>query len=170
MADRRLIAAILLGGMMPTADLVTHDSKTKKLDPNKLMRMSMVGDVGLHAYPLILLGLIASDHNANLETKAMSESNGTNADATAPASDEGLEQAGTAFGFPLDDEIIAAIITAGMLPTLPVPKLHRVAHGWQNNELMPMAEIIMSALTLYRGMLGTMRQTNGAIPDTWDEN
>jgi hypothetical protein len=135
------------------------------------MRASIIADIGIHAYPMIMTGLTLHDHATNSESAAMSEPNDpTNDSVREPGSVDDISSAGTGFDKPADDEIIAAILTAGMLPTLPVPKLHRVAHGWHDADLRPMAELVASALTLYRAMLETMRQANGRAPDEDEPN
>jgi hypothetical protein len=63
-------------------------------------------------------------------------------------------------------EIVAAIITAGMLPPLPAPKLRRVAEERiTREELEPALDVVSNALHLYINVLQTLRYTEAPLSE-----
>jgi hypothetical protein len=137
MEDNKLLAAIMLRQMMPSTGLMKPKEKTGRYDLKDLTRVGPIVTSGLQTLRG-MTSVMAHDHQQR--------------PARQPIDSRGTKIMN-------DNEIIAALITSGMLPTLPPAKLHDVAKGSKSNTMQQSAEIVASALALYTAvlsMLGTL--------------
>ena len=132
------------------------DPESKYYSWTGIIRAGVVADVAMKAYQMTLIELGADDEESNSEATVMlNTKHPTNDDARIKFTDEMV----AAFFNVRDHEIIAAIITAGMLPTLPVPKLRKIADGWRESDLLPMVDLVSSAVTLYLAMRSLVQKS-----------
>lgn len=156
MADRRLLASILTAALVPATSLTVLDPKSPEFSQSELLKAGMAGDQAAKTYQLILNAL---NHVATQEKKAMSERNNSTKNDAGSKGTIGITQLlARELDQSPDNELIAAIITSGMVPTLPPPKLIRAAGEWRDDDFRPMAELVSSALLLYTAMLKTLAE------------
>jgi hypothetical protein len=151
MRNNGLIAGILLGGMMPLTPMpLRPDPRTGSFDVRASAKVGSIVTLSVRAYHALLTTLAAPNNSNSGEAIVNQLSNKNQSpDKTTP------EQFNT-----VDDNVdlavIAAIITAGMLPRLPVPKLRDAAKALDGavskDQIRPIAEVIADTLTLYQAV------------------
>jgi hypothetical protein len=157
MADQRVIAGILLAPMIPVAPPPKFDMATEQFDLTSVMKSAKVVDLTIQLYQMMVAVLTAHSNKTTEDRSEIMRTPDHQQDWTSET-DREPPMTGAA-----GHEIIAAIITAGMLPTLPVPKLHRLAEGISEPELRPAVGIVASALHLYSNVLQTIRYAEARL-------
>jgi hypothetical protein len=157
MVNQQLIAGILLGGMIPVSPPPKFDMTTDQFDLASVMKSGMVVDLVIHSYQVMVAALTELYSKPARKTMKTSDNN--------PDWASSLNQEPPVTGA-AGPEIIAAIITAGMLPTLPVPKLRRLtAEGISDAEMQPAFAVIAGALHMYMKVLETLRYAEARLED-----
>ena len=158
MVDPNLIAGILLGGMIPVTPPPKFNMATSRFDISSVVRSGRVVELAIKMHQAMVAALNGHKCETTEEGNKMMKTPDDEQDRTSDTNQK------TPITGAVGHEIIAAIITAGMLPTLPVPKLHRLAaEGISERELRPAADIVASALNLYTNVLHTIRYAESKL-------
>jgi hypothetical protein len=159
MVDQHLIAGILLGGMIPETPLPKFNMAANQFDMPTVVRAGRVASLAIDMYHDMVAALTEDETATTQERRYTMESKEKHRDSTSDA--ESTSVTGSA-GL----EIIAAIITAGMLPSLPAPKLHRLAaEVISERDLKSATDIVASALYLYTTILHTVQYAEARMGD-----
>lgn len=161
MINNSLIAGILIGGMIPrSAQPIRLDPRIR--DMKQQLRLGSAVDVGIRMYQLMVEFLDGHFGETAVENEDIMNDSEPNTNGPSPA--HGTEDPVTSSPPSRDIDVIAAIITAAMLPALPIPKLRSIADSYRADDMDRCASIIADALYLYTSVRHVLNIAEGKLP------